>query len=109
MAHALDLLSSVMTSAGADRSLVGALPGGPALLSDLSAATNASIRTDQDYGAWLGDLQATGCYGGPTNDLHYKAGAAASVIAERADQRLADAWAPIASAKKAPVWLPSQI
>jgi hypothetical protein len=73
------------------------MPGGRALSADLLRATGASIRADAAYAAWLGDLQATGCYSAPTNDIHYRAAAQASVAADHAKVQLAAGWASVAS------------
>ncbi len=63
------------------------------MVSDLNAATLAELTVDQDDQGWLQDLQATGCYSAPTNDIHYRAAGLDAPAAAGADTRLADAWA----------------
>jgi hypothetical protein len=109
MGRAIDLRRSLVSNAEADQRLFATFRGGQAALQDFVQAAEASMSADRDYMAWLGDLQATGCYGGPTNDLNYRAGAAAWSAATRAGERLVSAWGPIATLYKARTWLPSQI
>jgi hypothetical protein len=73
----------------------------------LVTADRASISAIDDYQGWLVDLQAIGCYGGPTNDLHYQAGLVASEQARRAWQRVASSWAYVARYYKLPRWQPT--
>ena len=50
-------------------------------MAELGQATAASLKVDEDYAAWLVDLQATGCFSAPTNDLHYVAATEAAPAA----------------------------
>jgi hypothetical protein len=95
--RAVDLRSSVLSGIAADRQPLLAMDGGQSLVLDLNAATEASLRADEGYEAWLEDLQATGCYGAPTNDLHYRAASESSLAATAAKQRLVGDWAGVAS------------
>lgn len=87
----------VLTDVDEQQAALLKMPGGRALSADLLRATGASIRADAAYAAWLGDLQATGCYSAPTNDIHYRAAAQASVAADHAKVQLAAGWASVAS------------
>lgn len=91
--RAIGLRQSVLRSLEADRAELLGMPDGPLLVSDLNAATLAELTVDQDDQGWLQDLQATGCYSAPTNDIHYRAAGLDAPAAAGADTRLADAWA----------------
>jgi hypothetical protein len=72
-------------------------------------ATDASVQADAGYRAWLEDLQATGCYSAPTNDVHYRAATAASLVAGQAEEELAAGWAGIASRSHLRSWKASDL
>jgi hypothetical protein len=91
--RAIGLRQSVLRSLEADRAELLGMPDGALLVSDLSAATLAELTVDQDDQGWLQDLQATGCYSAPTNDIHYRAAGLDAPAAAGADTRLAHAWA----------------
>lgn len=95
---------SVLVSLGARRGFLAALPGGAALAADLGQLAGESAQADADYRAWLLDLEATGCYGAPTNDIHYLEASQASLAASAAQRHLADGWAPLARRAGLPVW-----
>ncbi len=97
IAEADTLHRYVLQGVQADQAALARMPAGRALAVDLQRATDASVRADAAYRAWLEDLQATGCYSAPANDLHYRAATAASVAAGRAKEQLALRWAGIAS------------
>lgn len=78
----------VLAGAQADQELLSKMPGGPGLSTDLLGATGASARAATAYGDWLEDLQATGCYSAPTNDLHYREATAAALTAARLEAQL---------------------
>ncbi len=94
--RAIELRVSVLDGTRVDRLSISAIPDGRLLMAELSHATAASLKVDEDYAAWLVDLQATGCFSAPTNDLHYMAATEAAPAATRADQSLAGDWAPLA-------------
>ena len=71
--RAIALRQAVLRTLEADRLQLLAMPEGALLATDLGAATTAELEMDQDYQGWLQDLQATGCYSAPTNDVHYRA------------------------------------
>ncbi len=105
---AISLYESVLAQARGKLS-AGSWTGGRALGVQLVTADTRALGASEDFQAWLVDLQATGCYGGPTNDLHYQEAMAASKQALEASQRLASAWAPVAGRYQLPSWEPSQI
>ena len=87
--RAIELRVSVLNGTQMDRLAISAMPEGPLLMTELDQATDASLAVDEDYAAWLVDLQATGCFSAPTNDLHYLAATEASPAATRANESLA--------------------
>ena len=91
--RAIGLRQSVLRSLEADRAELLGMPDGALLVNDLNAATLAELTVDQDDQGWLQDLQATGCYSAPTNDIHYRAAGLDAPAAAGADTRLAHAWA----------------
>ncbi len=95
LGRAVALRRSVLRALASDRTVLLAVPDGEALGADLSAATTAALAVDEDDQGWLQDLQATGCYSAPTNDIHYRDAALATPVATGADQRLTAAWAKV--------------
>lgn len=106
--EAVSLRSSVLRSLSADASLAGRLDDGRALFSELGSVTRASLEADRDYESWLSDLQATGCYGAPTNDVNYEAAASAAGRAIGATAALEATWARVAPRYKLPAGLAAQ-
>ena len=86
--HAGGLYDQVLLDVKAEQVALAKMPAGRALSAELVRATEASVQAARAYGAWLEDLQATGCYSAPTNDIHYRAAAAASLAAGRAERQL---------------------
>jgi hypothetical protein len=95
LSRAIGLRQSVLHLLDVDRQQLLPIPDGAQLVSDLNAATVAEMTVEQDDQGWLQDLQATGCYSAPTNDVHYRAAYLGSVTAAGADRRLAHAWAVV--------------
>jgi hypothetical protein len=109
VSRAVEMRRSVLNGIASHRRQLLAMNGGPSLVSDLDDATRASLSADQGYEAWLEDLQATGCYGAPTNDIHYHAATAASLAASVAKQRVVLIWAGVASRYGLPSWTAGQL
>jgi hypothetical protein len=109
VSRAIEMRRSVLNGIASDRQRLLAMNGGPSLVSDLDDATGASLAADQGYEAWLEDLQATGCYGAPTNDIHYLAATAASLAASVAKERVVVTWAGVASRYGLPSWTAGQL
>lgn len=107
--RAAALRRSVLDGIAADRKGLLAMHDGRSLVGDLEDATEASLSADQGYEAWLEDLQATGCYGAPTNDIHYRAASEASLAATGAKQRLVAVWAGVASQYGLRSWAAGQL
>ncbi|MGP8209388.1 MAG: hypothetical protein ACLQVK_25570 [Acidimicrobiales bacterium] len=99
----------VLQGVRADQAALTSMPAGRELSADLVRATDASVQADAGYRAWLEDLQATGCYSAPTNDVHYQAATAASLVARQAQERLAAGWAVIASRSHLRSWKASAL
>jgi hypothetical protein len=82
-------------------SQLAGLPGRPALpsqlLSDLTAAWQASIKADQDFAAWAQD-QATGtCTPNGQSDPHFQAANGPDLQATAAKKAFTNLWNPLAS------------
>ena len=107
--RAVELRRSVLEGIASDRQRLLAMSGGPSLVRDLGEATGASLSADQGYEAWLEDLQATGCYGAPTNDIHYRAAGEALLAATIAKQRVVAVWAGVASRYGLRTWTAGQL
>jgi hypothetical protein len=93
LTRAVALRKSVLSALSADEGELLALPEGALLVTDLNTATVTGLGVEQEDQGWLQDLQATGCYSAPTNDIHYRAAALDAPAATGAAQRLARAWA----------------
>lgn len=62
---------AVSVMAGKLKARLALLPDGDALAGQLQRELTASLAADAAYQGWLDDLQATGCYSAPKNDVHY--------------------------------------
>jgi hypothetical protein len=109
VSRAVEMRRSVLNGIASDRQRLLAMKGGPSLVNNLDDATSASLSADQGYEAWLEDLQATGCYGAPTNDIHYRAATEASLPASVAKERVVAIWAGVASRYGLPSWTAGQL
>ncbi len=107
--RAVEMRRSVLDGIATSRPRLLAINGGPSLVSDLDHATSASLSADQGYEAWLEDLQATGCYGAPTNDIHYRDATEASAAASVAKEGVVRMWAGVASRYGLPSWTAGQL
>jgi len=107
--RAVELRRSVLAGIASDRQQLLKMNGGPSLVGDLDDASGASLSADQGYEAWLEDLQATGCYGAPTNDIHYRAATEASLAASVAKERVVGIWAGVASRYGLRSWTAGQL
>jgi hypothetical protein len=63
-----------------------------ALVSLLGQVARASAAADASYALWVKDLEATGCYSAPTNDLYYQKAERESTTAESALKRVDALW-----------------
>lgn len=93
LGRAVSLRQSVLRGIGADKGQLLGMPDGGRLVADLTKAARTGLAVDQDDQGWLRDLQATGCYSAPTNDIHFRAAALAGPAATRAAERVAADWA----------------
>jgi hypothetical protein len=107
--RAVELRRSVLAGIASDRHQLLKMNGGPSLIGDLDDASRASLSADQGYEGWLEDLQATGCYGAPTNDIHYRAATEASLAASVAKERVVGIWAGVASRYGLRSWTAGQL
>jgi hypothetical protein len=95
LSRAVALRQSVLRALRADTVEFLALPDGQLLTGDLAVAMKTGLTVDEDDQGWLQDLQATGCYSAPANDIHYRAASVAAMPAAAADRRLTAAWAAV--------------
>jgi hypothetical protein len=109
VSRAVGLRRSVLTGIASYGQRLLKMNGGMSLVGDLDDATGASLLADQGYEAWLEDLQATGCYGAPTNDIHYRAASEASLAASVAEDRVVGIWAGVASRYGLRSWTATQL
>ena len=85
-----DLYHQVLVGVKADQVALARMPEGRARSAEavraagLARSAESSGRAAGAYAAWLEDLQATGCYSAPTNDIHYREATAAARAAGRA-------------------------
>jgi len=95
---------SVAAFVRADQVRLAAMPEGQVLVGLLGRVAQASVSADVSFESWIQDLQATGCYSAPTNDLHYIAALRASargavlhadLTAAVARERVATLWGPL--------------
>jgi hypothetical protein len=91
------MLRSVLDRLSADESMLRALPSASGLVTDLRRATGARLQADTDYGSWLHDLQSTGCYSAPTNDIHYLEAQTATAAGDAAEHDLTGTWSRVAA------------
>ncbi len=109
MAQAVRLDRSLLQEEVSAAAVLGRPPLGPSFGAQLATAVRSALVAEQAYAAWLVDLQGTGCYSAPTNDLHYEQAKAASAASRRAWQRLSSSWAPVARTYGLARWQPIQI
>jgi hypothetical protein len=95
MGRAVALRQAVLRAAGADKGELVVMPDGELLVADLRQAATTGLAVDKDEQGWLLDLQATGCYSAPTNDIHYRAAGLAAPAAAGAAGRLTATWARV--------------
>ncbi len=107
--RAVELRRSVLAGIASDSQQLLKMNGGQSLIGDLDDASGASLSADQGYEAWLEDLQATGCYGAPTNDIHYRAATEASLAASVAKEGVVRIWAGVASRYGLRSWTAGQL
>jgi hypothetical protein len=106
--QAVTMRQTVLSDLARQGDVARRLPHGPLLFSELTSVSQASLQADRDYEYWLRDLEATGCYSGPTNNLDYRAAAAAATEAIAATRRLEGTWAEVAPGLHMPVGLASE-
>jgi hypothetical protein len=76
------------------------LRGGGRLVALLRKLARSSLAASLGYEMWLEDLEATGCYSAPTNDVHFYQAKRASAAAAREQAALKRAWAPARAADR---------
>ena len=99
-------VSDLDQAEASDRAVLSSLDAGRARLSTWSAATpllgpiaqvaRDSLAVEVYYQAWVSDLEATGCFSAPRNDLHYEQAQMATSSQAAAAGQLARVWAPVA-------------
>jgi hypothetical protein len=96
LARAASSDRAVLSSLSASKRRLASWPASPTLWGWTATAALASLTVVGYDEAWLSDLQATGCYSDPANNLHYELAAGASAALSRAVSQLAEAWSPLA-------------
>jgi len=82
----------VAATLAGDRARMLALRHGPALSTLLAQAARSSALADADLAMWVQDLDATGCYSAPTNNLHYQQAQLQLQVASSAQGQLESDW-----------------
>jgi hypothetical protein len=108
LAQAVALRTSVLAQLSSQQDQAAHLPDGDQLFNRLRAVSVASLAADRAYQSWLDDLQATGCYSAPTNNLDYAAAIRAATVASADVQLLETAWAGTAPKLKLPLSLAAE-
>jgi len=80
-----------------------------ALLSELTAAWQASVTADQAYAQWAGDEIARGCVRNDTRDQGYQAASAADSAATKDKAAFTAAWNPVAARYRLTRYQPGQL
>jgi hypothetical protein len=98
---------TLVTAAGSRQTLlngvgqlqVGQLPNSAGLLSNLSAAWQNSVESDNSYANWASneDRYVNGCILNDTNNAYYQAAQSTDAAASSAKQTFVSLWNPIAS------------
>ncbi|MGH9107090.1 MAG: hypothetical protein ACRDZX_14915, partial [Acidimicrobiales bacterium] len=68
------------------------VPGGAGLVPDLAQESRSVGNAARGYAGGLADLQATGCYSAPANDMFYAGARAASAAEGPLQRQLSAAW-----------------
>jgi hypothetical protein len=100
LSKAAAMSRSVVALAASVRDRLVAMPGGGALVALLDRVAEDSVAADIGYKSWVKDLQATGCYSAPTNDLHYLQAQKAAAAGVRAQRQLTALRARLAAGQK---------
>jgi hypothetical protein len=100
---------SVLALLGADRVALATMPKGRPLMGDLSEVVQLSEDADTAYAGWLRDLEATGCYSAPRNDLHYEEAEKLADASQSMARVLASTWGGLALQYRLRVWAASQL
>jgi hypothetical protein len=101
LSEAAAMSRSVVVLATSVRARLLAMPGGGPLVALLERAADDSVAADVGFESWVRDLQATGCYSAPTNDIHYGQAQQAAVAAAGAQRQLTALRATLAAGQKA--------
>lgn len=87
---------AVLSSLDAGRARLATWPAATPLLGPIAQVARASLAVEGDYQAWVSDLEATGCFSAPRNDLNYEQAQIAASSQSAAAGQLARVWAPLA-------------
>jgi hypothetical protein len=79
------------------------------LLSQLTAAWQASVSADQAYAQWAGDESAKGCVRNDTSDPGYQAATTADSTATKDKAAFTTAWNPVAARYRLTSYQPGQL
>ena len=87
---------AVLSSLEAGRARLSTWPAATPLLGPIARVARASLAVEGDYQAWVSDLEATGCFSAPRNDLNYERAQLATSSQSSATGQLARLWSPVA-------------
>ena len=87
---------AVLSTLGAGKARLASWSVASALLGRVAQVAEDSLAAEGDYASWLADLEATGCYSAPRNDLYYRRALVAVSAQVLATSKLLSAWLPVA-------------
>jgi hypothetical protein len=100
---------TVLSQLGDHQAALLRVPSGSALSADLARVVGTAMVAEVSYSAWLEDLQATGCFSAPTNDLHFREATEERAGAGPARGALAAAWSAVAARFHLRSWSPAAL
>ncbi len=87
---------TVLSTLDAGKARLASWPVASALLGRVAQVAEDSLAAEGDYASWLADLEATGCYSAPRNNLYYRRALGAVSAQALATSELLSAWLPVA-------------
>ena len=87
---------AVLSTLNAGKARLASWSVASALLGRVAQVAEDSLAAEGDYASWLADLEATGCYSAPRNNLYYRRALVAVSAQVLATSKLLSAWLPVA-------------
>ncbi len=88
--------NAVLSTLDAGKARLASWSVASALLGRVTEVAEDSLAAEGDYASWLADLEATGCYSAPRNNLYYRRALVAVSAQVFATRKLLSAWLPVA-------------